>query len=544
MSRRQLPRAAATILDAATFLPGEIAVDTTNDELRYDGDGSTVGGIAVARKDGANLTASAALVKATGSTTSRTLATRFADTLNVLDWGVVADGTTDNTAALAAIVTYLNTLSSDQLPEVVWPANGIYSYVTSPNWAIVNLKMRFEGNVRLRCTGTGDCFIIDAGASGYAWGMAFLGWPLIEGAATTNDGVYIRSAQHSVFEFNVRGCGAKAFNVEFAVLCQFNKPTVSNNQGAFYGATPTHGMYFTRRGSGSDHSGHNIIINPILEGIPIGAYEDYVVGNTWHGGAIEGCSNTGFIATTNCRELEMFGVDFESNTTMDMDLTCDGSEFYGLHNEDLITLRSGAVNNKFFGGDFEVITVAAGANYNKFVKCGYNRYGSGAFNDSGTGTEYDLYNVTATTRIQSDYIENTYTPGLSFSVPGDAVFTTSGGSKLATGKYIRIGDLVWFEAHVSFNVAYTTDTGNFQISLPFTVANEDPAAQFTVNLVESVASPANTLIVCADALKNTDKARLRYRTIATNASGLISVTQIVSGGTEYNVRISGTFKAA
>lgn len=50
MSRRQLPRAAAATLDAATFLPGEIAVDTTNDELRYDGDGGTVGGIVVAKK--------------------------------------------------------------------------------------------------------------------------------------------------------------------------------------------------------------------------------------------------------------------------------------------------------------------------------------------------------------------------------------------------------------------------------------------------------------------------------------------------------------
>lgn len=50
MSRRQLPRTTATLLDAATFLPGEIAVDTTNDELRYDGDGSTVGGIVLAKK--------------------------------------------------------------------------------------------------------------------------------------------------------------------------------------------------------------------------------------------------------------------------------------------------------------------------------------------------------------------------------------------------------------------------------------------------------------------------------------------------------------
>lgn len=50
MTRRQLPRKAAAVLDAATFLPGEIAVDLTNDELRYDGDGGTVGGIVVAKK--------------------------------------------------------------------------------------------------------------------------------------------------------------------------------------------------------------------------------------------------------------------------------------------------------------------------------------------------------------------------------------------------------------------------------------------------------------------------------------------------------------
>jgi hypothetical protein len=46
-------------------------------------------------------------VTATGSTTARTLAARFADTVNVLDFGAVGDGTTDDTAAFAAAFTAL-----------------------------------------------------------------------------------------------------------------------------------------------------------------------------------------------------------------------------------------------------------------------------------------------------------------------------------------------------------------------------------------------------------------------------------------------------
>jgi len=112
MSRRQLPRTTAAILDAATFLPGEIAVDTTNDELRYDGDGSTVGGIKVARKDGVGT-----YVTATGSTTARTLAARFADVGNVKDFGAVGDGVTDDTAAIeAALAVY----------ESIYIPSGVY----------------------------------------------------------------------------------------------------------------------------------------------------------------------------------------------------------------------------------------------------------------------------------------------------------------------------------------------------------------------------------------------------------------------------------
>lgn len=50
MTRRRLPRNDATVLDAAVLLDGEIAYDTTNNELRI-GDGVTAGGRAVSNAD-------------------------------------------------------------------------------------------------------------------------------------------------------------------------------------------------------------------------------------------------------------------------------------------------------------------------------------------------------------------------------------------------------------------------------------------------------------------------------------------------------------
>lgn len=134
MARLQVPRGTAAQLDAATFLPGEIAVDTTNDELRYDGDGSTVGGIALARKDGANLTASAARVIATGSTTARTLANRFGEVANVKDYGATGDGTTNDTTAISAAITAAGTGGAVYFPEGVYIFNSVLTQLSGQRW--------------------------------------------------------------------------------------------------------------------------------------------------------------------------------------------------------------------------------------------------------------------------------------------------------------------------------------------------------------------------------------------------------------------------
>jgi hypothetical protein len=64
-------------------------------------------------------------VTATGSTTARTLANRFADVVNVKDFGAVGDGVVDDTAAIQAAAAYISNIGG----ELFFP-KGIY-YITN-----------------------------------------------------------------------------------------------------------------------------------------------------------------------------------------------------------------------------------------------------------------------------------------------------------------------------------------------------------------------------------------------------------------------------
>jgi len=59
------------------------------------------------------------LVTATGSTTARTLANRFADVVNVLDFGAVGNGIADDTAAIQSAINYAQ---SSNIKSVYFPA--------------------------------------------------------------------------------------------------------------------------------------------------------------------------------------------------------------------------------------------------------------------------------------------------------------------------------------------------------------------------------------------------------------------------------------
>lgn len=97
-------------------------------------------------------------VLATGSTTSRTLATRFAETLNVKDFGAVADGITDDAGAFNAVwaamaATEQNpSANSTYVTKRILIPPGTYKIGTSINWTNVsswNLSIEAYGAVLL-----------------------------------------------------------------------------------------------------------------------------------------------------------------------------------------------------------------------------------------------------------------------------------------------------------------------------------------------------------------------------------------------------------
>jgi hypothetical protein len=83
------------------------------------------------------------LVTATGSTTPRTLANRFADVVNVKDFGAIGDGVADDTVAFQAVVNAITTAGSIYVPDPSVSYN-LVSNVTSGNRAI---SWIFDGGV-------------------------------------------------------------------------------------------------------------------------------------------------------------------------------------------------------------------------------------------------------------------------------------------------------------------------------------------------------------------------------------------------------------
>lgn len=488
MSRRQLPRTTAAVLDAATFLPGEIAVDTTNDELRYDGDGSTVGGIVVAKKsdvtaiDGrvdalealtTNLgvtpissamapvvqaaTVNAAMENyldagaftATNATSARTLKARFADYINVLDFGLINDGVTDNTTAIAALRTYLGTLT--YLPEVIWPA-GVYAYATaSTNWALSNLHMTFMPGAILRYTGASatNAFTCDAGAGVHITNMRLENLT-VQAPSTAGHGMYFRGFSHSqLINPCVRGCGTAKAGIVIVqmVLGRVVMPRVTVNEGNWYNpgvlARPQTGIVL---GDAADAVNTCVcwvqFESPIIEGVSGDGIDLQASwGCTFTSGTSEGNVGWGVKCGASALVNKFRGVDFEFNTAGDITDGGVGNQYDACDSTTTAQMTSAARSCTIHLGAYKSIEFATGSQGCQVLPgTTYNRENlGGTITDNGhrnrihvgviDGTNHFLEDpALRTIEWSDDFLGNTLNPtyGAAAGSDGDCAISLSG----------------------------------------------------------------------------------------------------------------------
>ena len=99
----------------------------------------TLAGTLGVASGGTGVTSTSAIpVTTSGGTTARTLAARFADVINVLDFGVVADGVTDNTTTLQ------NLLNSNPNATIFFPPS-TSNYNVSGTIILSNASVNFKG---------------------------------------------------------------------------------------------------------------------------------------------------------------------------------------------------------------------------------------------------------------------------------------------------------------------------------------------------------------------------------------------------------------
>lgn len=343
---------------------------------------------------------------------SQSVAAKLAQTISVKDFGAVGDGVADDTAAIQAARNYL--AAQTDPPKLVFPA-GLYKYSVSPNWAIPNIEVEAQGEVRLRYTGTGNAVIFDAGptAGDLCYNVNF-GSPNrfhVDAPSTALNGVYVRSVHHSKLGFNVHGAGSSSagLRVEFAVVTQFDV-VVSANEGGWYSAVkPAVGHYLTERLPGETCS-YCYFPNPIVEGPTIGIYLHKTLGNVYVGGTSEGCSDYGVYAAPTAQWDRFYGTDFEVNGIADVYCLGSGLEFNNCDSYTLTNLGVGANRCRLIGGEYVSIIFDTGAISCSAANLVYNRFsGAGTITDGGSASEW--FNVRA--RAGRMYLTTAtgYTPG-------------------------------------------------------------------------------------------------------------------------------------
>lgn len=255
-------------------------------------------------------------------------------------WGAIGDDSTDCGAAITSAL-------ATGLPITFAPGR-IYRYATSPNFAVTNAMIKGNG-ATLKHTGSGNAFVMDAGAVSGDVGNLNFSDLVIQGNTNSTNGIFLRACHRCLFN-NLRVTGAAASgaalltnsavtNLWINFKCTINDPYVT--------PMPTNGIYLSRRGT-NEWTTTQTFINPIIEGLTgAGITCDYAVYNKFEGGTSES-NGTGLVLTTNGYQNTIDSTDFEANT-LDVSVTSYRNTFLNVA-AGIAWFFDGGVNNTWIGG--------------------------------------------------------------------------------------------------------------------------------------------------------------------------------------------------
>lgn len=326
--------------------------------------------------------------------------------VSALQFGAKPDaGTTDNSTVFANMRAWV---AAGALKNKLRFPTGNYGYSVSPNWAINNADISFDGEVRFTYSGTGNAVIIDGGpTTGGVFNLSFGrgNKPIILGNAGSQNGVYMRSIlQNCWIGARIDGAGTTyaGYRIEFAVCAVFDMVCSNNVQGGVFYSKPYYGGYVTQRGVG-ELTSYCLFINPILEGVASACMVmDYAQGNILLGGTLEGSASVGLSLTANAIKNKVMGTDFEANT--DHDVYCLGNynEFHGINSEFKTTFDGTAKFNKCFGGTYQDILLTNNTVNNLISGIVYNQLNTtGTINDMPNKNRRRDNNNYATSNVEN-----------------------------------------------------------------------------------------------------------------------------------------------
>ncbi|CAE6835297.1 hypothetical protein [Paraburkholderia domus] len=318
----------------------------------------------------------------------------FMTTAQIADWRA-GTALVDQSAPLAAAAAWLGTAGVFKR-KLTFPA-GVCAAAAFPNFAISGAMIVNDGEVHLRYTGTGNAITLDAGLGNNVWGMTFgqgKGF-IIEAPSTALDGAYIRNLYRCKVVARCWGAGVASagFQVLGCVTSDFDLVTTNTERtgGWYSGTPPLTGVSIDQSAPGAQTA--YCTFKCAIDSTQIGIYVASTLGNTFLGGYSEYNTIYGMQLTTAALNNKFYGMDFEQNTSMDVN--CAGS-----YNEFAIDTGSGgatggfrfvagSVGNRLIGGEHDQVAIDAGTgNYIGGIIFGRGLSGNLQITDSGTKSAF------------------------------------------------------------------------------------------------------------------------------------------------------------